>query len=83
MRYLMALLLMSTFTFAKPPGEVIFQNSCERCHAEGSKKPLSYLRQKYRSNPQGIMELAKVCPWGKNLSDMEIELVSRWIAEGK
>jgi len=26
------------------------------------------------------MELAKRCPWGRGLSNMEIEIVSKWLA---
>lgn len=65
-------LLISTLLFAKEPGQVVFENSCQRCHTEGSKKPLSYLREKYKGKPEAITQMAKVCPWGKGLSDMEI-----------
>jgi len=32
-------------------GEVIFKNFCMRCHTEKDKKPLSYLKEKYRGKP--------------------------------
>ncbi len=44
------------------------------------KKPLSYLKEKYRGKPEAVMELAKRCPWGRGLSNMEIEIVSKWLA---
>ncbi|MFN3599259.1 MAG: c-type cytochrome [Aquificaceae bacterium] len=61
-------------------GEMIFKNSCIRCHTEKDKKPISYLKERYKGKPEEIKELAKRCPWGKGLSDMEIELVSNWLA---
>ncbi|WP_340690468.1 cytochrome c [Hydrogenobacter thermophilus] len=68
------------FAFAVSEGQMIFENNCLRCHQEGSKKPLSYLKKEYKGRADAIMVLAKQCPWGRNLSDMEIEMVSRWIA---
>ncbi len=73
-------LLFSLALASASEGELIFKNSCQRCHLEGSKKPLSYLKQKYKGKPEAVMELARNCPWGKGLSQMEIELVSRWLA---
>lgn len=68
-----------SYAFAQE-GEIIFKNSCMRCHTEKDKKPLSYLKEKYKGKPGEIKELAKRCPWGQGLSDMEIELVSKWIS---
>ncbi len=76
---LLLLSLIIGFAFAQE-GEIIFKNSCMRCHTERDKKPLSYLKEKYKGKPEEIMELAKRCPWGQGLSDMEIELVSKWIS---
>ena len=61
-------------------GEVIFKNFSMRCRTEKDKKPLSYLKEKYRGKPEAVMELAKRCPWGRGLSNMEIEIVSKWLA---
>ncbi|RMH05498.1 MAG: cytochrome c [Aquificota bacterium] len=72
--------MLLSLACAKEAGQVIFENSCKRCHGEGSPKPLSYLQQKYKGNPQAIIHMAKACPWGRRLSEMEIELVSKWIA---
>ncbi len=80
MRASVLLLFILGLSFGKPEGQVIWETQCQRCHVGEGKKDLNYLRQKYRNNPQGIRDLAKVCPWGKSLSDMEIELVSKWIA---
>ncbi|MFN3813859.1 MAG: c-type cytochrome [Aquificaceae bacterium] len=74
------LFLLTSLALAVPEGKVIFDNNCLRCHQEGSKKPLSYLMREYKGRADAIMVLAKQCPWGRNLSDMEIEIVSRWIA---
>ena len=65
---------------AKPEGQVIFENSCLNCHQPDSKKPLSYLQKKYKGKAEEIKELAKRCPWGKGLSEFEIELVSKWLS---
>ena len=80
MAVLLFLALIFSFGFAKPEGQVIFENSCLRCHQPNSNKPLSYLQKKYKGKAEEVMELAKRCPWGKGLSELEIELVSRWIA---
>lgn len=77
---LLILTLLFSTAVAKPEGQIIWESQCQRCHQPGSSKPLSYLKQKYKGNPQGIEEMAKVCPWGKGLSEMEIELVSKWIS---
>ena len=73
------LLLFINLCFASE-GELIFKNSCMRCHTDKDKKPLSYLKEKYKGKPEVVMELAKRCPWGQGLSDMEVELVSKWLA---
>jgi len=56
-------------------GKLIF-----KCHTDKDKRPLGYLKEKYKGKPEAVMELAKRCPWGQGLSDMEIELVSKWLA---
>ncbi len=76
MKRLFLVFLLMGFAFSLE-GEMIFKNSCIRCHTEKDKKPLSYLKVKYKDKPEEIKELAKRCPWGKGLSDMEIELVSK------
>ncbi|MEN3028810.1 MAG: cytochrome c [Aquificaceae bacterium] len=78
-RLFLSFLLVTGCTFASE-GELIFKNSCMRCHTEKDKKPLNYLKEKYRGKPEAVRELAKNCPWGRGLSDMEIELVSKWLA---
>jgi len=77
------LLLLFSFALAKPEGQIIFENNCLRCHQEGSKKPLSYLKKEYKGRADAVMVLAKQCPWGQGLSDMEIEIVSKWLAGEK
>lgn len=77
------ILFLLGIVFAKPEGQIIFENSCLRCHQEGSKKPLSYLKKEYKGRADAVMVLAKQCPWGRNLSDMEIEIVSKWLAGEK
>ncbi len=79
MKKLYIILLLVSLGFASE-GELIFKNSCIRCHTDKDKKPLSYLKEKYRGKPEAVMELAKRCPWGQGLSEMEIELVSKWLA---
>ncbi|MFN3871117.1 MAG: c-type cytochrome [Aquificaceae bacterium] len=79
MRRLFLVFLLTGCAFSSE-GEMIFKNSCMRCHTEKDKKPLSYLKEKYKNKPEEIKELAKRCPWGQGLSDMEIELVSKWLA---
>ncbi len=73
------LLLFINLCFASE-GELIFKNSCMRCHTEKDRKPLSYLKEKYKGKPEAVMELTKRCPWGQGLSEMEAELVSKWLA---
>ncbi|WP_448588416.1 c-type cytochrome [Thermocrinis sp.] len=80
MKGLLVYVFLLSIGFAKPEGQVVFENSCLRCHQPDSKKPLSYLQKKYKGKAQEVVELAKRCPWGRGLSDLEIELVSRWIA---
>ena len=75
-------LSLTSFVFASE-GELIFKNSCMRCHTDRDRKPLSYLKEKYKGKPEAVMELAKRCPWGKGLSDMEIEIVSKWLSNSK
>ncbi|MEZ0360352.1 MAG: cytochrome c [Hydrogenobacter sp.] len=77
---LLYIVLFLSYAFAVPEGQMIFENNCLRCHQEGSKKPLSYLKKEYKGRSDAVMILAKQCPWGRNLSDMEIEIVSKWIA---
>ncbi len=76
---ILALFLFSYISSATPEGRLLFENHCIRCHAEGSKKPLSLLRKKYRGNPSGVVDLAKRCPWGRGLSDMEIKVIADWL----
>jgi len=66
--------------FASPEGEVLFKNHCIKCHAPGSPKPVKFLKSKYSKNPEGVLELAKRCPWGKGLSEMELKLIAEWLA---
>ncbi|ADC89470.1 hypothetical protein Thal_0837 [Thermocrinis albus DSM 14484] len=66
--------------YSKEDGRVIFENACLRCHTENSSKPLRYLMEKYKGKAEEVKALARRCPWGKGLSDMEIDLVSRWLA---
>ncbi|MCS6957074.1 MAG: cytochrome c [Aquificaceae bacterium] len=79
MKGLIHVTLALGFAFASE-GELIFKNSCMGCHTDKDKKPLSYLKEKYKGKPDAVMQLAKRCPWGQGLSDMEIELVSKWLA---
>ncbi|MEW6655273.1 MAG: cytochrome c [Aquificota bacterium] len=79
MKKLILLTVLINLSFASD-GEMIFKNFCMRCHTEKDKKPLSYLKEKYRGKPEAVMELAKRCPWGRGLSNMEIEIVSKWLA---
>ncbi len=80
MRTMFILLTLTYSAFALPEGEVLFKNHCMRCHTQESPKPLSFLKKKYADKPHEVMELAKRCPWGKGLSDMEIEIIARWLA---
>ncbi|MEN3034170.1 MAG: cytochrome c [Aquificaceae bacterium] len=82
MRALLSILAIFAMSFASE-GETIFRNSCLGCHQENSRKPLSFLKQKYKNRSLEVIQLAKNCPWGKNLSDLEIELVSKWLADEK
>lgn len=75
-------LSLAGFVFASE-GELIFKNSCLRCHTDKDRKPLSYLKEKYRGKPEEVMKLAKICPWGRGLSEMEIEIVSKWLSESE
>ncbi|MFN3976120.1 MAG: cytochrome c [Aquificaceae bacterium] len=79
MKKLIASLFLVSLALASD-GEVIFKNSCMRCHTEKDKKPLSYLKEKYKGKSKEVMELAKRCPWGRGLSSLEIEIVSKWLA---
>ncbi len=79
MKRFYVLLLLTNLAFASE-GELIFKNSCMGCHTDKDKKPLSYLREKYKGKPEAVMELVKRCPWGQGLSEMEAELVSKWLA---
>ncbi|MCS7261801.1 MAG: cytochrome c [Aquificaceae bacterium] len=79
MRKLATLLLLTGFALSSE-GEIIFKNSCMGCHTEKDRKPLKYLKEKYKGKPQAVAELAKRCPWGQGLSELEIELVSKWLA---
>lgn len=75
-------LLLINLGFAEE-GELIFKNSCMRCHTDKDKKPVSYLKEKYKGKPEAVMDLIKRCPWGQGLSEMEAELVSKWLADVK
>ncbi|MEJ5339682.1 MAG: c-type cytochrome [Aquificaceae bacterium] len=79
MKRLFAVLFLINLSFAVE-GELIFKNSCMRCHTDKDKKPLGYLKEKYKGKPEAVAELARRCPWGQGLSEMEIELVSKWLA---
>lgn len=79
----LTLLFLIDLALALPEGEVLFKSHCIRCHAQGSEKPLGYLRDKFRGNPEGVVQLAKRCPWGQGLSDMEIKLIAEWLSESK
>jgi len=81
---LMFLLLLITYvSFPSPEGRALFENHCVRCHAPGSPKPVGYLKNKYRNNAEGVLELARRCPWGKGLSDMEMKLIAEWLSGEK
>ncbi len=82
-RILVAMLAFSYMSLAVPEGKLLFDNHCLRCHAPGSGKPLSYLKEKYKNDPDGVLELAKRCPWGRGLSEMEIKLIAEWLSGGK
>jgi len=41
------------------------------------------LKNKYRNNAEGVLELARRCPWGKGLSDMEMKLIAEWLSGEK
>ncbi|EDP76014.1 cytochrome c [Hydrogenivirga sp. 128-5-R1-1] len=77
------LLAVTYMSFSSPEGRTLFENHCIRCHAPGSPKPLKFLREKYRDNAEGVLELAKRCPWGKGLSDMEMRLIAEWLSGKK
>jgi len=82
-RILIGLLAFTYISSAVPEGKLLFENHCLKCHAQGSNKPLGYLREKYRNNPAGVVELAKRCPWGRGLSEMEIKLIAEWLSKGE
>ncbi len=80
-KYLMLFLLVSIgVSFAKPEGQKLFEANCLKCHGENSRKPLSYLKKQYKGKPEEVKELSKQCPWGRHLSEKEIDLISRWLA---
>ncbi len=79
----LALLAFTYMSFAVPEGKVLFENHCLRCHAQDSPKSVKYLKSKYKGNPSGVVELAKRCPWGQGLSEMEIKLIAEWLSGGK
>ncbi len=72
--------LVIGFSSGKPDGQRLFEANCLRCHGEDSQKPLSYIKSTYRGKPEEIKKLSKQCPWGKHLSEKEIDLISRWLA---
>lgn len=82
-RVLLALMAFSYISSATPEGKLLFENHCLKCHAQGSSKPLGYLKSKYKNNAEGVLRLAKRCPWGRGLSEMEIRLIAEWLSEGK
>ncbi|WP_457601221.1 c-type cytochrome [Hydrogenivirga sp.] len=82
-RFLVTFMGLSYISFALPEGKVLFENHCLRCHAPGSPKPVEFLRSKYRSNAEGVLKLAKRCPWGRGLSDMEIRAIAEWLSGKK
>ncbi len=73
-------LLLIQLGFSKPEGQILFEENCLKCHGENSRKPLSYLKREYKGKPDEIKELAKRCPWARNLSDKEIDIISKWLA---
>lgn len=81
MRLFYALLIHISLSLATPEGKILFENNCLRCHREGSLKPVSFLKKKFKGNPEGIVEMAKRCPWGKGLSNMEIKLIAEWLSK--
>ena len=82
-RVLVVTLVLSYISFAVPEGKLLFDNHCLRCHTPESKKPVSYLKKKYKNNTEGVLELARRCPWGRAISDMEIRLIAEWLSSGK
>ncbi len=72
--------LFISFSYGKSEGQKLFEQNCLRCHGENSRKPLSYLKRTYKGKPEEIKELAKQCPWGRHLSEEEIDLISKWLA---
>ncbi len=82
-RVLIVPLVFSYISLAVPEGRLLFENHCLRCHTEGSKKPVSYLKRKYRNNTRGVLELARRCPWSRGLSEMEIGVIAEWLSGGK
>ncbi|RLJ70968.1 cytochrome c553 [Hydrogenivirga caldilitoris] len=80
---IITLLFLINAAFAVHEGEILFKNHCIKCHAQDSKKPLKYLRQKFQNNPEGVIQLAKRCPWGQGLSDMEVKLIAEWLSGSK
>ncbi len=64
-------------------GRVLFEAHCIKCHAPGSPKPLSFLKKKFKNNPQAVVNLAKRCPWGRGLTEMEIKTIAEWLAGKK
>lgn len=77
------LLILISLSFAESEGHYLFKNHCLRCHAENSPKPIPYLKSKYKGNKDAVIQMAKRCPWGKGLSDMEIEVIAEWLSGGK
>jgi len=74
------LLVLTLSCAAVAGGKDLYEHHCLRCHTENSQTPTSLIRDRFRGNPEGIVELSKRCPWGRSLSEMEIELIAEWLS---
>ncbi len=67
-------------SLASSEGEDLFRANCLKCHRDNSPAPVFLMKEKFRGKPELIVELAKKCPWGKNLSELEVELIAEWLS---
>ncbi len=77
-RSVLLLLLLPALSLAE--GRDLYEHHCIRCHREDSAKPTEFLKAKFRGKPEAIVELSERCPWGRNLSRMEIEIIAEWLS---
>ncbi len=74
-----SLILLISLSFSLSGRELFFKN-CIRCHYEGSRLPLSYLKKEYRGEYETVLELINRCPFGRGLTKEQKEAIAKFLS---